>query len=66
MARTENGIYTSIYLGAEVKERLVAMSDATGASRSKVIQDLIMRAGSEDRVRLMELVKEMSELLSAT
>jgi predicted DNA-binding protein len=57
---------TSIYLGPGTKEKLAALSEASGLSRSQVMRELIEQAGSENKLRMRELVAEMSELLSST
>ena len=57
---------TSIYLDDEIKEKLAHLALVSGRSRSEVMRDLIEQAGSEDKIRLRELVTEMSQLLNAT
>jgi hypothetical protein len=57
---------TSVYLGNESRARLIELAQASGQSRSEVVSRLIMRAGSEDRLRLRALVAEMSDLLDGT
>ena len=57
---------TSIYLDDEIKKKLAHLALASGRSRSEVMRDLIEQAGSEDKIRLRELVTEMSQLLNAT
>jgi hypothetical protein len=57
---------TSVYLGTESRSRLIEIAEASGQSRSEVVSRLIMKAGSEDKLRLRALVAEMSDLLDGT
>ncbi len=66
MARSENEFYSSIYLDADSKEKLFAIAEASGKSRSQVIRDLLQQAGQEDKVRMRALLEEMVDLLNAT
>lgn len=66
MPRAENESYTSLYLGAEAKAKLVALANASGKSRSQVMRDLLAQAGTANKVRMVELLEELSDLMSAT
>lgn len=66
MPRADGELYTSVYLDAETLEKLIAITGATGKSRSQIIRELILKAGSEDKARMRELLDEMFALLNAT
>lgn len=66
MPRTENESYSSIYLGPEAKAKLIALSKASGKSRSQVMRDLIDQAGTENKIKILQLLEEVSNLMSAT
>ncbi len=67
MPRGEEGdVYSSVYLDAETKKKLIAIAEKTGKSRSQVIRELILQAGSDDRARMRELLEEMFVLLNST
>lgn len=57
--------YTSVYLDVASQKRLAELEKEWGVSRSKVIRILIQSADGAGRDRrLIELVKEMSDLLA--
>lgn len=66
MARREGEFYTSIMLDAETHERLSKMAKASECSASKVVRDLIMKSGTDQNIRMRELVQELSDMLGAT
>ena len=66
MARGPNEHYSSIYLDAETKAKLVAIAKASGKSQSRVVSDLLKQAGTEDKIRIRTLLEELVDLLSAT
>jgi predicted transcriptional regulator len=57
---------TSVYLDQETKGMLADLARARNISRSEVVRKLILNAGSEDKLRLRELLTELSDLLDAT
>jgi predicted DNA-binding protein len=56
---------TSIYLDNETREKLRALSETSGESRSQVMRGLIRGADEESHRRIAEILTELNELMGA-
>lgn len=65
MAKT-TGKITSIYLDEEARDKLAELAAVSGLSRSLVVRNLVLKAGSQNRVKMRKLVTQLSDLVDAT
>ena len=55
--------YTSFYLHDDTREKLDRLVEASGKSRSQVVSGLIHAAGAEKNLRIIEITRELNELV---